>query len=120
VLDVTGLNNREIAHRPTPGAVLWGRLDIADLVARAPELIVLGHHVGAVRDALSNHSLVEALENDRLREHYFGYRTPVSSADALAKAYVSGSIRVCHGFYSVLVRRDFAEVARKRGVRIGS
>jgi hypothetical protein len=65
-------------------------------------------------------SLVETLEDDKLRERYFGYRTPVDSADALAKAYVSGSIRVCHGFFSVLVRRDFAEVARKRGVRIGS
>lgn len=120
VFDASGLNNREIAHTSSTDPILWGRLDYVDLLARAPEVFLFGHHTRTQQTALSDHSLREALKDRKLRQRYFGYRFEVKEADVLPAAYVSGSIRICNGYFNILIHRDFVEKAREAGVRVGS
>jgi hypothetical protein len=116
VLDATGLNNREIAHSVRTDPVQWGKVDLGDIVARRPELWVLGNHVDPLATPMAQHRLGAVLARPELSEEYFGHRIPPELIAPIERAYLSASIEVCGGFFNFLVRRDFAARADSAGV----
>lgn len=121
VLDLTGLNDRSIAHKSEPLPVRWGKFSYARTLARAPELLVLGHEVRPSAQPMSSWSL-EGLAADPQRSAAFiGYPIEPAWTGALARRYVTASLRACGGYFNLFVRRDRAESihGRSRDLLIG-
>jgi len=119
VLDVSGLNHRDIARRPVEAPVLWGKFDPLDTILRSPAIWVLGHHVYVHDDAMSDYPLLDVLGEAELHDRFFGYGLAPQFIEPVSRTYATASVPVCGGYFNVLVRRDFAEKARERGALIG-
>jgi hypothetical protein len=94
VIDVFGLNDREIAHEPRRTAVRWGKDDLEKVLLRRPDAWVWGP--GYMRSfPLDGGTLFPLRERPELAP--------------LVASYVPASARVCGGVYmSFAVRRDLA------------
>jgi hypothetical protein len=118
VRDLTGLNDRAIAHRPVPGPVRWGKLDLLRAIADRPDAIVLGHRTEPNPLALADPPLDETFHTAALHDAFFGYGVPDPIADAFVASYRPASLAVCEGWFNFLVRADLAPTAP--GLRLGS
>ena len=121
VLDLTGINHREIAHRPEPGPVRFGRdaLDVA--LAEDVELIHL-HHLPVVEAPAAQYSLDELLARPDLGRLLLGNPLPTGElAAGLASRYRTASLEVCGPgtWFNCLVRADLAEPLRRAGFFVG-
>lgn len=112
VLDLTGLNNTAIAHRPMRSPVSFGKIDLLDVIRRRSRLWVLGHHVGVQPEPLSDFSLRDVLRTRVLHDQYFGYGIAPDLIDPVTNAYETASIAACGGYFSVLVQRDSRRALR--------
>ena len=94
VIDIFGLNDREIAHEPRSTAVRWGKDDLGKVLGRRPDAWVWGP--GYMRSfPLDGGTLFPLRERPELAP--------------LVASYVPASARVCGGVYmSFAVRRDLA------------
>ena len=119
VRDLTGLNDRAIAHRSVEGQVLWGKLDLLEAAEQQPAAIVLGHHVYVHSTALASHSLRAAFENAEWSNDYFGYRIAPIYIDALTARYRSASLPACGGWFNFLLRNDLVDRYRAAGILVG-
>lgn len=119
VLDLTGLNDRSIAHESEPLPVAWGKFSYGRTLARAPALLVLGHEVRPSAQPMSSWSIQGLAADPQRCEAFIGYPIEPAWTDALAARYVTASLRACGGYFNLLVRRDRAETFRSRGLLIG-
>jgi len=117
VLDLTGINHREIAHRSEPGPVHFGRdaLDVA--LAENVELIHL-HHLPFVGAPAAEYRLDELLARPELGHVLLGEPLPTGElAVELARRYRTASLEACGPgrWFNCLVRADLAEPLRRAG-----
>ncbi|MGD2018069.1 MAG: hypothetical protein PVJ89_08140 [Planctomycetota bacterium] len=115
VLDLTGLTDREVARRPAPGPVRFGR----DAVPLAVERGVGAMHldpVGVRAAPLASADLVRALSDPKVAVHFGGepYLAP-ELARRIASRWRGASRPVAGGFVNLLVREDLAERFRQQG-----
>ncbi|MEM9802072.1 MAG: hypothetical protein AAGA20_17240 [Planctomycetota bacterium] len=120
ILDLTGLTDREVARRPTPGPVRFGR-DAVDLA--------LDRRVGAIHldplrarsGALAEVDLVAALSDPAVAPRYGGPPyLPLDLARSLADVYCAASLPHpdAGGSFNLLVRRDLAERFEAQGFAV--
>jgi len=83
VRDLTGLNDRRIAHTVVADPVRWGKLDLLDAANTAPDVLVLGHHIGIHETPMGPHPLNEVFAKPELYNDYFGYTIAPVYIDAL-------------------------------------
>ncbi len=117
LLDLTGINHREIAHRPETGPVRFGRnaLDVA--LAEDVELIHL-HHLPLLGAPAAEHRLNELLARPDLGLLLLGDPLPTGELAAeLARRYRTASLEVCGPgrWFNCLVRADLAPALRRAG-----
>lgn len=120
-LDLTGINDRSIAHRRVEGSVVWGKFSYAVALQRRPELWILGHQVephAAPREPLASRTLGEVLGRPALAQSYFGYAVEEQFVAPLLADYTAASLPACGGYFNFLIRRDLAEKARALGLLV--
>ncbi len=115
VVDLSGLNDVAIAHRPCAGHNLWGKADFDDAPATGADVLQLGalymHDV-----PIGAFSMADLFTRPRVAAAYFGHALEPSSREAF-DGYVPVSFVVCAGeFFDVLVRRDVAARLNGPGV----
>ena len=115
VLDLTGLNDLQIAHRRVDAPVQWGKLDLRAAAELRPELLILGHHTDANLRAMGRYPLPEVFRDPTLHTDFFGYGVAPAIADALTAVYLSASVPACGGYFNFLIRRDLESSVRSRG-----
>ncbi len=119
--DLTGINDRDIAHRPVAGPVRWGKFSYAAALQRRPDLWILGHRVephDAPAEPLSRHALYDVLQDAARAERYFGYAVEPPAIAPISQLYVAASLPVCGGYFNFFLRRDHARLAVQRGVLV--
>jgi arabinofuranosyltransferase len=114
VLDLTGINNREIAHREDSRQVLWGKTDFHEAVKLRPELLIFGYRYFQ-ETPMTSYPLRDVVSDLELSERYFGPGVPPNEADAVSAVYAAASFPACWGYFNFLVRRDLAA----RAVQVG-
>jgi hypothetical protein len=121
VIDLPGLSDRAIAHRPEPGHVRWGKTDLADVLRRRPEAFLWGTTPSRDRSMaeVSPRQLVS-----EYRTHRYFTRTkelpPKEIADGLVDLYLTASIPICGRPFNLLVRKDVAPRFTETGFTVGS
>jgi hypothetical protein len=119
VLDLTGLNDRAIAHRRVDGPVQWGKIDLVDAANnRRPEIMILGHHTAPNARAMGRFPLAQVLADPSLHFDFWGYGLDGPSTQAVGAAYESASLPVCGGWFNFLVRKDLVGALRTRGATV--
>ena len=119
--DLTGLNDRTLAHRRVDGPVGWGKFSYAVALQRRPDLWILGHRVEpqyAPPEPLASRSLHTVLTSTALAESYFGYAVEEPFIAPLSRDYVAASLPVCGGYFNFFLRRDHVGAAQQRGVLV--
>ena len=120
VIDLTGLNDRAIAHRPHPGQNLWGKVDLATAPRTGAEALQIGPRF--VTDVpLGRFSTAALFDNPKIATLFFGRPLPREARPAYVGAYVTAGFPVCGGdvYFDVLLRSDVAERAHLPGSAIG-
>ena len=118
VWDLTGLNDRQIAHREVAEPVQWGKLDLLEAVRQRPEVIVLGHRTKPHARAMARYALVDVVRTADLHDDFFGYGLAPHIADALSASYGTASVEVCGGYFNFLARRDLLAELRSFGALV--
>lgn len=117
VVDLSGLSDRQIAHRPEPGPVRFGKASWDDVLRDHAGVVIMGsRYIGA---PLAAHSTREVLATPALMAAHFGIEAPSALVDPISAAYTTASLRTCGGSFNFLVRRDLAARATGNGVRVG-
>jgi hypothetical protein len=125
VIDFSGLNDREIAHRSIRGPVREGKFTLQAVVERRPEVFVWGAGFWRPR-SITQRSMREIVSDPARAERLLVARevepTLATSASALARSYVPASLGICagtEGFFNAFVRRDVAHRLARVGFVIG-
>lgn len=121
-VDLSGLNDRGIAHRPVAGQVLYGKGSYTDALARRPAVWIVGHRVGprwAPPQPMAAASLRAVFDAPAVAESYFGYAMEPPFIVPISAAYTSASLGVCQGYYNFLLRNDLIDEARQQGFLVG-
>jgi hypothetical protein len=113
VIDITGLNNAEIAHLPHPGQNLWGKRGPAIALARRPEIISFGFLIWS-EQLLANYSAHDLIADEALATRFLGYRFFAP----LAAEYRTASVPVEGVYLNLFVREDQVERARGAGILV--
>src|SRR5439155_12084115 len=118
VLDLSGLNDRAIAHTPVDGPVQWGKSDLLATARRRPEILILGHHTYPHARAMAGFPLKQVFADPSLHFDFFGYGVAPDIGDALDAVFESASVPTCGGYFNFLARRDLLPALRARGARV--
>ena len=123
VVDLRGLNDETIAHRELHDKVRWGKFDNDLAVELNPPVWIFGRRPYA-KEAMATHTLTELLTERELVDRFTNWphmRLPIFSPAGLRmiENYVPVSVKVCQGYYNVLVRRDVAPRFSKSGALVG-
>lgn len=120
VLDLTGLTDGEVARRPAPGPVAFGR-DAVDLALERRVGALHLDPVGVRPQPLAEADLVRALADPRVAGSFGGEPfLERSLAEALSAEYVGASRAVPGGHVNLLIRRDLAPRFSAAGFSVGS
>jgi hypothetical protein len=121
VLDLCGLTDREIAHRPVLDHVRWGKVDLMDVVRRRPDAFLWGTTPGR-RRSMADVSMHQIL-TDPHTHHYFTRVEALPSpeiASGFEALYVPAAYPVCGAWFNVVIRKDLAPGFAAAGYRIGT
>jgi hypothetical protein len=119
VHDLTGLNDRAIAHTAWPRRNLWGKFNLTPASVRdGDDVLVLGPRMDIAEPA-AHYSIERLVTDDELRERNFGISFTREVRNALAEHYVPLSVPVCGAFLNVLVRRELADRFADDDVLVG-
>jgi hypothetical protein len=122
VIDLHGLNDRAIAHRPVPEPVRFGKYRPEDAVQADPEAWVMGYRF-VQHTPLSAYPLRDLLLNDALQGRFIGYgadsRGSAATQSAIIARYLPASLSVCGRYYNLLVRKDVSSRFANAGFLIG-
>ena len=121
--DLTGLNDRTLAHRRVEGTVTWGKFSYAVALQGRPDVWILGHQVeprAAPQEPLASRGLRTVLGDAVLAESYFGYAVEQPFIAPISQGYIAASLPVaaCGGYFNFFLRRDHVLTAQQRGVLV--
>ena len=119
VIDLQGLSDRAIAHRPVAEPVRFGKFGWSTALERDPDVWIYGYRVAYPGcPALAGTSPLRALTDPALYEPCFGYGAPPEQAEVVAARYRLATLRVCELNANLLVRRGLEARARAAGFRV--
>lgn len=118
VIDLHGLNDREIARLPVEGPVRYGKFTHAHALTVGAPVWVYGHRL-ASDVPMAAVPMVMLLTDPAVASRFVGYVAPADQVDAIAAAYVPASIPVCGRYFNVLVRREHAAALASAGLLVG-
>lgn len=120
VIDLHGLSDREIAHRPSLGRVKWGKFRVADGLARRPAVWFFGYKIG-YQTAVPIHEvgMRGALTDPAIYENTFGYTATGDEREALIDRYRPATVTCANRVYNFLVAREYAPRLRAAGFAVG-
>ncbi len=119
VIDLQGLNDRAIAHRPFAEPVRFGKFDAWNGVRADPHVWFYGYRVAmpgcptlgllTTRQVLTDRSIYEAC---------FGYGASDALVRALEERFVPATLHSCNLAFNFFLRRDLVPRARQLGIRV--
>jgi hypothetical protein len=119
VLDLQGLNDRAIAHRPFPEPVRFGKFDARDGVRADPHVWFYGHRVAMPGcPSLAPFTSRQVLTDPSISETCFGYGAPEDVVRAIDARYVPATLHSCQLTFNFFLRRDLVPRARQLGIRV--
>jgi hypothetical protein len=118
VIDLHGLNDREIARLSWSGPVRYGKFSYDQALEVGAPVWIYGYRLTS-DVPMAAVPIDQLLRNPQVFEHFVGYGAPAEVVDGIAAAYVPASFPVCGKFFNVLVRRDHAESFVRQGVLVG-
>jgi hypothetical protein len=131
VIDLHGLNDRQIAHQIAPGHVVWGKFTYEEALRVDAPIWIYGVSPLMHGPPMADVSIADLLLNRQLfmgYTHYLEYHhdtlgTQIMSDAALhgmVERYQTASLRVCRELYlNFLARRDVAPMLARAGVLVG-
>ncbi len=108
VLDVTGLNDPQRAHRPTAEAVTWGKGSVADAVGTGADVLVLG--ISPIKEQpMARISARRVASEDLMTAYFLGFVPfPTEARAPLVSAYRTASVASCAAYFNMFARSDIA------------
>ena len=123
VVDLRGLNDEAIAHLELNDSVRWGKFDHELAVKINPPIWIWGRHP-YTKEPMANHAM-EALLGERELIDYFtdwpDLPVPIFTAAGarMVDSYLPVSVKVCQGYYNLLVHKNLARRLRESGALVG-
>jgi hypothetical protein len=118
VTDLTGLNDRAIAHRPHPGPNLWGKGYEELTLDGSADAVSLGFPL-FTPDPMSRFAVGQLLHDPGLHARYLNIPIPKATGAVLEHHYRAASIAVCEGYVNVFVQASQAPGLRASGLLVG-
>lgn len=128
VIDLEGLNDRAIAHRPQHSPVLYGKFSQQLGIDTNAEIYVFGSRRWTATP-MARLPLRRVLTETDLLWRYTGFgvsdewpdqeKLTPAQIDALVDAYRPASMRGCDAWFNFLIRKDVARGTTRQGVMIG-
>jgi len=113
VIDLTGLNNRHVAHEAIADHVVWGKHDLEYGAELRPDLWVLGFP-DRRQMRLADSTSEDVFLRPAVFMHYFDTAFAEAPAEGLrqtlAANYSTASYSVCGGYFNFLVARQVSGV----------
>ena len=120
VIDLHGLNDREIAHRPVSEHVKWGKFRVANGLERRPALWFFGYKIGYPRAVPINEAgMRAALTHPAIYENAFGYTANGAEREVLIESYRPVTLTCGNRVYNFLVEKDQVPSLRAAGLPVG-
>jgi hypothetical protein len=121
VIDLYGLNDRDIAHRTDSRHIREGKLDLYDVIRRRPDAFLWGT-TPARNIPMSSSTMQDVLSEFHAHRYFTGLETPTPAdiATGLAESYLPASIPICGKQYNVFVRRDLTDRFSLAGFSVGA
>jgi len=118
VIDLHGLNDRNIARQTIDGPVRYGKFTHANALEVGADVWVYGHRL-ATEIPMAAVPIDLLLRHPPTYERFVGYEAPQEVVEPLRAAYLPASFPVCKRFFNVLVRREHAATLARSGVLVG-
>lgn len=120
IVDGSGLSNQQIAHRPAPGQVLWGKGNASLDLALRPAVWFIGYHFISSVPA-TTYTLEDMASRPDVQLHLFGYGLSRELAAQIQDNYRLASVRACDQYMNFLLRDDVAaQLGENDGVMVSS
>jgi len=125
VIDLHGLNDREIAHQPWTDYVGWGKYDAANGIRRHPDAWFWGYKFRLHHLSFADIPMRRLVNDADIESQVVGYAgTPFAAkpdaAAALVDQYLPATFPVCGRFINLIVRKELADNFRRAGFVVGS
>jgi hypothetical protein len=121
VIDLQGLNDRAIAHRPFPGPVRFGKFDAREGLRADPHVWFYGYRVAMPGcRPLAPFTVRRVLTDPSIYEACFGYGASEDVVRAIDARYVTATLSSCQLTFNFFLRRDLVPRAREVGIRVGA
>lgn len=118
VIDLHGLNDREIARLEVEGPVRYGKFSHAHALEVGAPVWIYGHRLGS-EIPMAAVPMRLLLSDPATADRFVGYVAPKEVVEAMRRDYVPASLPVCDRFFNLLVRREHAAALAGRGVIVG-
>ena len=108
VIDATGLNDRQRAHRPTEQATKWGKGSLADAVDTGAEVLVLG--LWPIQEQpMARVSAGRVASEEVMTAYFLGFVPfPAAARQPLVASYRTVSVPSCSAYFNAFARDDIA------------
>lgn len=118
VIDLHGLNDREIARREVEGPVRYGKFTHAHALEVGAPVWVYGYRL-ASEQPMAAVPMDALLGDPTVSDLYVGYRAPLEVSGSMGRDYLPASLPVCERYFNVLVRREHADELVELGLLVG-
>jgi hypothetical protein len=119
VIDLQGLNDRAIAHRPLAEPVRFGKFDAWNGVRADPHVWFYGYRVAMPGcPALARLTTRQVLTDPSIYEACFGYGASEELVRAMEERFVPATVRSCNLSFNFFLREDLVARARQLGIRV--
>ncbi len=116
VIDLVGLNNREIAHQLWDSPVLYGKYKLRNGIETAAPIWIYGKILKITSVPMTQFPMDAVLRDAAVASIFIGYLANPQNAKQMSKIYTPASIQACGGYFNLLVQRDQARFYSEKGL----
>lgn len=107
VIDLHGLNDREIAHQPWERPVKWGKFNVLSGLERNPDIWFFGYHIGSTTALPINKvGMRAALSKPEIYNKSFGYSATAKGREMLIDRYRPVTMTCGPKVYNFLIEKS--------------
>jgi hypothetical protein len=108
VLDLAGLNHKEIARRPLHRSVTFGKFDHPIALEYGPEVWFYGYRLASRGQPMALAPMADLLGDPAVADRFIGYPAPPALRAEITARYLPASLAACGRFYNFLLARELA------------